>query len=89
MATPNPPGGWLPIATAPKDGTEILVLINSATVWVAHIAWWKECDPDDGFDPPEHRGWWSYVRHSVTQEMLDEYSIPIWWQPFIEPEQSW
>ena len=76
---------WQPIETAPKDGTDILVLINSATVWVVHIAWWRTLDEDLNSNP-DHVGWWSYTEHSVTQKMLDEYSRPLYWQPFAEPE---
>ena len=89
MVMPEIPGGWQPIATAPKDGTDILVLINSATVWVVHIARWEVDDPEVPEDLRFAEGWWSYIRHSVTQEMLNGYSEPLWWQPFIEPERSW
>ena len=71
---------WQPIETAPRDGTNILVLLNMATVWVAHIARWEGLEDTED---PEFVGWWSYVRHSVTQEML---SPPVYWMPFDEPE---
>jgi hypothetical protein len=68
---------WQPIETAPKDGTDILVCFDCASVLVAHIAWW--CDLTDG-----DVGWWSYVRGSVTQEMLDGYRAPTHWIPLPE-----
>lgn len=64
---------WHPIETAPKDGTEIIVLINSACVPIIRSAWY-----DKGEDAAEDEGWWSY-RHSVTQEMLCGYDMPIAW----------
>lgn len=69
---------WKPIETAPKDGTEIIILINSVTVPIVRSAWWNDgvgCD----FEPDiESRGWWSY-RHSVTQEMLCGHNAPVAW----------
>lgn len=81
--------GWQPIETAPRDGSEIIVLINSACVPIVRSAW-----RDDGFDGYSVEdaadiglarndsvvGWWSY-RHSVTQEMLAGYDYPIAWMP--------
>lgn len=69
-----------PIETAPKDGTDILVFAEVATVWVAHIAWWRGKDEDLGFGD-EDVGWWSYTRGSVSQELLDSFQAPTHWMP--------
>lgn len=75
---------WRPIDTAPKDGTDILVLLDVASVAVVHIAWWRE--PEDLMDGTEEdRGWWSYTLGSVTQEKLEGYREPKWWMPLPEP----
>lgn len=78
---------WLDMRDAPKDGTEIIVLINSATVPIVRSAWWD--DGMDGYDEADLKelgltnkegqiGWWSY-RHSVTQEKLEGYDLPVGW----------
>lgn len=74
------PAGWQPIATAPKDETEIIVGFDCATVWIVHLAWWRL--PDEVCEvPPEDEGWWSYVRGSVCQEKLDSWRTPTHWLP--------
>jgi hypothetical protein len=67
---------WQPIETAPKDGEDVLVLLNMATVPVVHIARWET-----GEDADWPQGWWSYPLHSVTQELLDGYRSPVAWMP--------
>jgi hypothetical protein len=65
---------WQPMAIAPKDGSEILVLFDSATVDVVRLCWWDDGAPreSDRFPAPrpDDVGWWSY-RHSVTQEQIN------------------
>ena|SRR3990167_3521283 len=81
---------WQPIETAPKDGTEILVYYEFATVPIVHIARWD----DDRFDQWEGErfaskadkiGWWSYVETSVSQHKLDEFNTPTHWMPLPAP----
>lgn len=79
---------WQSIDTAPRDGTDIIVGFDAATVWVVHVAWWDDglrgmdemYDADGNQIPnPSDIGWWSYVLHSVTQEKLDDYRTPTHW----------
>lgn len=89
------PDAWQPIKTAPKDGTDILVYKDIATVPVVHIAWyrseeeWNEsgqfCGGWDSLE--EWQGWWSYTRNSVTQEKLDGYAEPTHWMPLPDSPQ--
>lgn len=80
--------GWQPIETAPKDGTEIILGWDIASVWIVRSGWWE-----DGFDmieggyDEECEGWWSY-RHSVTQEKLDGYDNPTHWMPLPKPPKE-
>jgi hypothetical protein len=82
---------WQPIETAPRDGSDVLVLLDIATVWVAHIAFyrseeeWEESGQycwDEGLD--DWLGWWSYTQGSVSQEKLDDYRTPRYWMPLPE-----
>lgn len=75
---------WSPISTAPKDGTDILVYYEFATVPIVHIAhystdefdYWK----DEGFSSKDEAiGWWSYVENSVSQHKLEGYNTPTHW----------
>jgi hypothetical protein len=86
---------WQPIETAPRDGTDVLVYKDVATVPVVHIAWyrseeeWRDhggCLFGDTLE--EYVGWWSYTRNSVTQEKLEGYAEPTHWMPLPEPPED-
>ena len=84
---------WLPIESAPKDGTEILVYFDFATVSIVHIAWYRSKEDWEtsgqfcgGWDSLEEwEGWWSYTRTSVAQEKLEGFRIPTHWMPLPAP----
>ena len=79
---------WQPIETAPKDGTEILVYKDMATVPVIHIAWYRNKEEWEasgqycgGWDTLEEwEGWWSYTEGSVSQSKIE----PTHWMPLME-----
>jgi len=66
---------WQPIETAPKDSTDILVFVETASVPIVHIARWEVGDENFGV------GWWSYTHNSVGQEMLTGFKYPTHWMP--------
>lgn len=77
---------WQPIETAPKDGTEVLVGVDIATVWIVRNASFVREDdwvPRGGCGD----GWWAY-NNSVTQEMLEGIYEPTHWMPLPEPPES-
>ena len=77
---------WQPISTAPKDGEDIIVGFDFAGVWIVHVAWWR-CKDETLTALPyaiDDVGWWSYVRGSVCQEMLDGGRAPTHWMPLPE-----
>lgn len=72
---------WQPIETAPKDDEHILILFDSASVWVVRLCWWNDgsMERNGGDADPSSVGWWSYI-HSVTQEKI-EWMTPLGWMP--------
>lgn len=86
--------GWMPIESARRDGTEVLVWMDVATVPVVHIAFyrgkkeWEESGQYCGFCETleEWEGWWSYTRGSVTQEKLEGFKAPTHWRPYNPPQ---
>ncbi len=75
---------WQSIETAPRDGTDIIVGFDFASVWIIHVAWYRDGTPESGAEKPSDVGWWSYVRHSVTQELLNGFYTPTHWIPLPE-----
>jgi hypothetical protein len=77
---------WQDIATAPRDGTEVIVYVNSSGTSVIHIAWYRspeEIEKFGGFGNDfmkEDVGWWSYTENSVGQSMV----YPTHWMELIE-----
>lgn len=84
-------GAWRPITTAPKDGTEVLVLLDYPGQSVVHIARWRSREEWEssgqycgGWDSLEDwEGWWSYTRNSVSQEKLEGWRLPTHWHPML------
>lgn len=67
---------WLPIETAPKEGTEILVMHVCIETQIVHNAFWIE-DEDD----KKETGWWSYEHSEVSRIKLDDWLTPTHWMP--------
>lgn len=85
---------WQPIKTAPRDGTEILVWFDFATVPIVHIAWYRSAEEWErsgqycgGWEALEMwEGWWSYTEHSVTQSKLEGFKHPTYWMKYTRPK---
>jgi hypothetical protein len=69
---------WKPIATAPRDGREVIVGHDSATVWIVRSASYTRADEWFPPEPNTPDGWWSYD-NSVSQSLLDGLDEPTHW----------
>ena len=70
---------WQPIDTAPKDGTDIIVMYMHINTQIVHAAFWMEYE--EGLDDPDIEGWWSYVWSEVSRTKLDGSCSPTHWMP--------
>ncbi|WP_442917367.1 hypothetical protein [Magnetovibrio sp. PR-2] len=78
---------WQPIESAPKDETDIIVGYDFGTVWVVHVAFWREVDNNDksmGWTDDD-TGWWSYIENSITQTKLEGHHTPTHWMALPTP----
>ncbi len=75
---------WQPIETAPRDGTEIIVGVDIASVWIVRNARFVKATNWTPQEPDDVDGWWAQ-RNSVTQEHLDGIYEPTHWLPMPDP----
>jgi hypothetical protein len=68
---------WQPIESAPKDGSDVLVMYMHIDTQIVHNAFyasevdWDDCDV----------GWWSYDHSEVSRIKLDDWMTPTYWMP--------
>jgi len=70
---------WQPIETAPKDGTDIIVMYIHIDTQCVHAAFWLE-DEDD----PSETGWWTYDWNEVGRVLMTDDYAPTHWMPLPE-----
>jgi len=73
---------WRDIATAPKDGTDVLVMymhIETQCVFNAFYA-----STEEGWEK-EKEGWWSYEHSEVSRIKLEGWMTPTHWLPLPPP----
>lgn len=75
---------WQPIETAPKDGTDIIVMYMHIETQIVHAAFWLDGEGVDAVDV----GWWSYKYSEVGRVHLTEWMAPTHWMPLPEPPSA-
>jgi len=70
--------GWRPIETAPKDGTDVLVMYMHIDTQIVHNAFYAS--ESEGWDA-QAVGWWSYDHSEVSRIKLDDWMTPTHWMP--------
>ncbi len=73
---------WRDIESAPKDGTDVLVMYMYIDTQVVHNAFYAS--DGDGWDTGDV-GWWSYEHSEVSRIKLDGWMSPTHWMPLPEP----
>lgn len=73
--------GWQPIATAPKDGTRVDLLLPDWEGSVANAYW--EAETDGWFDMPGPQ--WCVKDREHDGRVEPVYSLPTHWMPSREP----
>lgn len=69
---------WQDISTAPRDGTDVLVMyvhIETQCVFNAFYA------SEEQHWEPENVGWWSYEHSEVSRIKLEGCMEPKYWMP--------
>lgn len=73
---------WQPIETAPKDGTDVIVMYMHIDTQVVHNAFFSS--EQENWDA-EDIGWWSYEHFEVRRIKLDDWMAPTHWMPLPQP----
>ena len=83
--TPAPGDGWLPIESAPKDGSTILAMLEDCedTGMVYTIEWRDEMGKEEVKDG-KGVGW----RHSWDSYLFSGFDAPKYWQPLPPPPEK-
>lgn len=69
---------WLPIETAPKDGTDVIVMYMHIDTQIVHNAFYAS--EEENWEPEDY-GWWSYTNSEVSRTKLEGWMTPTHWIP--------
>ena len=77
---------WMSIDTAPKDGTDIIVMYMHIQTQIVHAAFWLNYE--EGLDDPDIEGWWTYVWTEVGRSKMEGKYSPTHWMPLPAPPKK-
>lgn len=77
--------GWLPIESAPKDGTHILVMYMHIDTQCVFNAFWIN---QEDWMQDDQEGWWSYQHSEVSRIKLEDFMTPTHWMPLPSPPEG-
>ena len=72
---------WMPIETAPKDGTEILVMYHHCGQQFVHVASWSWINEAERDYETDGDVWNTYQFSTVANIDLDGFREPKYWLP--------
>ena len=70
---------WMHMETAPKDGTNILVMYFHMNTQCVFNAFYIPHEQD-----PDLEGWWACVFNETSRYKLDDIRTPKYWMPLPE-----
>lgn len=73
---------WMSIESAPKDGTDVLVMYMHIDTQIVHNAFYAA--ESDGWEA-DSVGWWSYEHSEVSRVHLTDWMTPTHWMPLPQP----
>jgi hypothetical protein len=84
---------WQPIETAPKDGTDVLVMYMHIDTQCVFNAFYIDPSlegwgPIPGQEDYDDEGWWSYEHSEVGRIKLEGFMEPTHWMPLPPPPQE-
>lgn len=69
---------WQPIETAPKDGTDVIVMYMHCETQCVFNAFYAS---EEHHWEKRDVGWWSYEHSEVSRIRLDGFMTPTYWMP--------
>lgn len=76
---------WQPIETAPKDGTDVIVMYMHCETQCVFNAFYAS---EEYHWEKRDVGWWSYEHSEVSRILLNDFMEPTHWMPLPPPPKD-